>query len=226
MYGNKLKDKRNYDLAIFDMDGTILNSIEDLMNSLNYGLECCGLPMRTLEEVTRFVGNGSRRLMESGVPQGTPAEVIDRVHRIFKEHYAIHYNDTTKPYEGILQLLEDLQAAECKTAVLSNKMEDAVKKLEASHFEGLFDEARGERPGVARKPAPDGIEGILQDLGVVKERTVYIGDSEVDLETAHHAGVDCLIVGWGFRSPEFLKERGAKEVLESPSQILKRIVSQ
>ena len=119
-----------YELAIFDMDGTILDSIEDLKDSLNHALKRSGLPERSLKEVTAFVGDGIRKLMERGVPSGTPIEVIDQVHRDFLLHYEVHYDDKTKPYEGILELLQELKRAGCKTAVLSNKVDDAVKKLE------------------------------------------------------------------------------------------------
>ena len=199
-----------YDYAIFDLDGTILYTLEDLKNSLNYALESHGCPARTLEEVRRFVGNGVRKLVERGAPAGTDPAELDRLYETFHEHYKSHDLDTTRPYEGIPELLERLRKAGVRLAVVSNKVDYAVKALCERFFPGQFDVAIGETPDVAKKPAPDMVEKALAALGADKGRAVYIGDSEVDVQTARNAGLDEIIVTWGFRSREELAPYGPK----------------
>ena len=190
-----------YDAAIFDLDGTILYTLEDLKNSLNHALSSHGYPERSLEEVRRFVGNGVRRLVERGAPAGTDAAELDKLYETFHEHYKVHNQDNTRPYEGIPELLEELRAAGVRLAVVSNKVDYGVKALCARFYPGLFDAAIGETPEVAKKPAPDMVEKALEELGVEKDRAVYIGDSEVDIQTARNAGLDEIVVTWGFRTP-------------------------
>lgn len=157
-----------YELIIFDLDGTLLNTLKDLKDSLNYALEKSGYPTRSLEEVRSFVGNGIRKLMERGVPKGTPIPDIDTVHKDFTEHYAVHCADKTRPYDGIPELLHTLRAAGCKTAVVSNKADYAVQELCRQYFDGLFDFAVGERKNIVKKPAPDSIYEVLRRLQVKK----------------------------------------------------------
>lgn len=209
-----------YKLVLFDLDGTILNTLEDLADSLNYALGRSGFPRRSLDEVRRFVGNGIRLLIERGVPEGTGAEETDRVHADFTAHYLLHSSDKTRPYEGVTQLVEKLRGMGARTAVVSNKADAAVGPLCDRYFPGLFDLAVGERPGVKRKPAPDCVSAVLRELGVDRDRAVYIGDSEVDIETARNAGLDCVIVDWGFREADFLRERGAETIASTPEQVL------
>lgn len=208
-----------YMLAIFDLDGTILNTLEDLADSVNAALEQTGYPRRTIEEVRRFVGNGIRKLMERAVPQGTEKEDIDRVHREFTEYYKVHCTDKTRPYDGIWELLMTLREQGCKTAVVSNKADYGVQKLCSRYFEGLFDVAVGEREGILRKPAPDSVNEVLRKLQVRREDAVYIGDSDVDIETAQNAGMDHIIVNWGFRKEGFLREKGAVRIVSKPEEI-------
>ena len=209
-----------YKLLIFDLDGTLLDTLEDLKDSLNYALGKSGFPAHTYEEVRQFVGNGIRNLIERGVPVGTEAPVIDTVHKNFTEHYALHCADKTKPYDGILELLHTLRAAGCKTAVVSNKADYAVQELCHQYFDGLFDYAVGERQNIQRKPAPDSVNEVLRQLNIEKDFSVYIGDSEVDIETARNAGMNSIIVDWGFRDREFLKEKGAEIIISKPEDIL------
>lgn len=208
-----------YKLAIFDMDGTILNTIDDLAASLNAVLEKSGFPTRTMDEVIRFVGNGLRKLIERGVPEGSDSETVDRVLADFKAYYAVHCADCTAPYDGIIELLKNLRTNGCLTAVVSNKADDAVQELCKKYFDGLFDYAVGERSGILRKPAPDSVNEVLEKLNVSRENAVYIGDSDVDIMTARNAGMDSIIVEWGFRERDFLLKKGAKTIVSAAKEI-------
>lgn len=208
-----------YKLAVFDMDGTILDTLEDLKDSTNFALERCGYPTRSYDEVRRFVGNGIRKLIERAVPKGLTVEQIDRVHEVFTEHYKVHCADKTKAYDGIKPLLEKLRASGVKTAVVSNKADYGVQELCKEYFDGLFDYAVGEREGIRRKPAPDAVNEALRVLGIDKSEAVYIGDSDVDFETAKNAELPCISVLWGFRDEEFLREKGATLFVRDPAEI-------
>lgn len=208
-----------YKLAVFDMDGTILDTLEDLKDSTNFALEKCGYPTRSYDEVRRFVGNGIRKLIERAVPEGLTVEQIDRVHEVFTEHYKVHCADKTKAYDGIKPLLEKLRASGVKTAVVSNKADYGVQELCREYFDGLFDYAVGEREGIRRKPAPDAVNEALRVLGIDKSEAVYIGDSDVDFETAKNAELPCISVLWGFRDEEFLREKGATLFVRDPAEI-------
>ncbi len=208
-----------YKLAVFDMDGTILDTLEDLKDSTNFALEKCGYPTRSYDEVRRFVGNGIRKLIERAVPEGLTVEQIDRVHEVFTEHYKVHCADKTKAYDGIKPLLEKLRASGVKTAVVSNKADYGVQELCKEYFDGLFDYAVGEREGIRRKPAPDAVNEALRVLGIDKSEAVYIGDSDVDFETAKNAELPCISVLWGFRDEEFLREKGATLFVRDPAEI-------
>lgn len=208
-----------YQLAIFDLDGTILDTLDDLADSLNYALEKSGYPVRTRDEVRRFVGNGIRKLIERGVPSGTDAESVSRVHENFTAYYKVHCADKTKPYENIPELLKKLRENGVKTAVVSNKADYAVQDLCVQYFEGLFDAAVGEREGVRKKPAPDSVNAVLEKLGVNRENSVYIGDSDVDVETARNSGMNCIAVDWGFRDRDLLISSGAEIIVSEPLKI-------
>ncbi|MCI5622449.1 MULTISPECIES: HAD family hydrolase [Anaerostipes] len=213
-----------YKLAIFDMDGTILNTLEDLCDATNYALSQSDYPARTIDEVRRFVGNGIRKLIERAVPTGTEEPEIEKVHEDFTKYYKVHCADKTKPYDGIMKLLEKLRAAGCQTAVVSNKADYAVQELCEQYFQGMFDAAAGEKEGIAKKPAPDSVNAVMKKLGTTKEHAVYIGDSEVDIETAKNAGLDCIVVEWGFRDREYLEEKGGKTFVTRPEEIKERIL--
>lgn len=218
--------KHKYTLAIFDLDGTILNTLDDLAASVNAALAACALPPRTTDEVRSFVGNGIRKLIERSVPEGTDKGVADDVFAHFKEHYAVHCADRTAPYDGIIAVLEALRAEDIKTAVVSNKADFAVQELCSRYFEGLFDAAVGEREGIKIKPAPDSVNDVLGRLGESPENAVYIGDSDVDIQTARNACMDCISVSWGFRSEDFLRENGAERIAERPEVLFKMILSE
>lgn len=213
-----------YKLAVFDMDGTILDTLEDLKNSLNYALERFGYPARTLAEVRGFVGNGIRKLVERGVPADASTESTDRVFAEFSAHYALHCAENTRPYSGVTEVLRALRERGIKTAVVSNKADFAVRELCVQYFDGLFDAAVGEKAGVRKKPAPDSVNTVLAELGFDRRDCVYIGDSEVDLQTAQNSGMDCIAVSWGFREVDFLKNNGAKRIISEPSELLDEIL--
>ncbi len=210
-----------YKLAIFDMDGTILDTIQDLADTMNYTLEVSGYPLRTLQEVKCFVGNGIRNLIRRAVPETVREDEteIERLYGIFSVHYKEHCTDSTKPYEGICDLLARLKRAGVKTAVVSNKADFGVQKLCARYFEGLFDVAMGEQPGLAKKPAPDMVRQVLARLAVEPEEAVYIGDSEVDITTARNSAMDGIIVSWGFRDAAALREQGAEKIVSSVPEL-------
>ncbi len=207
-------------MLIFDMDGTILYTLEDLMNSTNYALLEYGYPVRTLDEVRQFVGNGIHKLVERAVPEGTPKDRIEDVFETLEKHYKIHCMDTTKPYDGIIDLLKKLREKGFQTAVVSNKVDFAVQDLVDDFFRGLFDIAIGEREGVRKKPAPDSVYEVMKAFHLAKEDVVYIGDSDVDFETAKNAGVDYILVEWGFRDRSFLESLGASVFAKKPEDIL------
>ena len=202
-----------YKIAIFDLDGTILNTIEDLADSLNYALAKNGYKERTVAETQSFVGNGLLMLVKRAIKPETSEEEAQKVLADLKAYYKIHCADKTKPYEGIPELLKDLKTADYLLAVVSNKADYAVQILCEQYFPGMFDLAVGERENVQRKPAPDSVNAVLAELGLKKEEAVYIGDSDVDIETAENAGTDSILVAWGFRGAEFLREKGAKNIV-------------
>ncbi len=209
-----------YKLVIFDMDGTILNTLTDIKNCINYALVQAGFPERSLEEVRKFVGNGLHKLVERAVPEGTDNAKIENVFSILLEYYKLHCSDNTKPYDGIPELIKELRVMGYKTAVVSNKADFAVKDLVDTFFEGLFDISVGDREGINKKPAPDSVYEVLRMLNIEKENAVYIGDSEVDVATASNAGIDSIIVEWGFRDREFLEKQGAKVFVNTTKQLI------
>lgn len=209
-----------YRLAIFDLDGTILDTLDDLTNSANHALSVMGMPLRTIDEIRSFVGNGIPNLMKLIVPYGTDEKTINEVHAEFTAHYKKHCADFTKPYEGIKELIEDLRYNGMMTAVVSNKADYAVKTLCEDYFKGLFDAAIGEQmPLYRKKPNPDLVYKVMKDLGVTADEAVYIGDSDVDIKTSKNAGIPCITVTWGFRDREFLLEQGAEIIAESMDEL-------
>ena len=209
-----------YDLIIFDMDGTILNTLEDLKNSLNYVLQQAGYQTRTLEEVRTFVGNGIRKTIERALPSDIEEEKVDELFSLFMDYYAIHNTDNTKPYNGVIELLKELKHLGYKTAVVSNKQDSAVKSLCKKFFTGLFDVEIGEKENIAKKPDPDEVNEVLKILNIDRTKSIYIGDSEVDIQTAQNSKMKSIIVDWGFRDRKFLYEHGAEVIVSNPSEIL------
>ena len=202
-----------YKIAIFDLDGTILNTIEDLADSLNYALAKNGYKERTVAETQSFVGNGLLMLVKRAIKPETSEEEAQKVLADLKAYYKIHCADKTKPYEGIPELLKDLKTADYLLAVVSNKADYAVQILCEQYFPGMFDLAVGERENVRRKPAPDSVNAVLAEFELNKADAVYIGDSDVDIETAENVGTDRILVAWGFRGADFLREKGAKNIV-------------
>lgn len=211
--------RNEYQLAIFDLDGTILDTLEDLADSTNYALRMNKLPPRTQDEIRSFVGNGIRKLIERAVPENTSLEVTNGVYECFKEYYEIHCKDKTRPYDGIVSVLMELRKRGVALAVLSNKADFAVQILCEEFFPGLFDVAAGAKEGIHKKPSPDGIYEILKKLLIDAKQAVYIGDSDVDIQTGKNAGMDVISVTWGFREESFLRENGAKNVLTKPEEL-------
>ena len=194
-----------YELVIFDLDGTLLNTLDDLAASANRALARAGFPARSTEQVRRFIGGGVSRLIHRAVPEGTPEIVCEAVLADFKRDYTENVNVHTRPYPGIAELLVRLRAAGVRTAVNSNKVDNATQLLCRAHFEGLLDMALGEVAGIPRKPAPDGARRIMEALNVAPDKALYVGDGDADLLTAQNAGIDCAWVSWGYRRREELE---------------------
>ena len=205
--------------VIFDLDGTLLDTLQDLADSANHALAASGFPRRTLEEVRQFVGNGVGMLIHRAVPEGTSPEAEAACLACFRAHYLTNMSHKTAPYPGILELLDRLAGAGKRLAVVSNKFDGAVKGLCRTYFGHRLAAAIGESEGVARKPAPDTVLRALAELGVSREGAVYVGDSDVDILTARNAGIPCLSVSWGFRDRDFLLAHGARIILDSPQAL-------
>lgn len=210
-----------YQAVLFDLDGTLLNTLEDLADSVNVILQAHGFPLRRKEEIRRFLGNGSEFLLRSALPKGTKEEVFAACLAEYQTYYKAHMEDKTMPYAGILPLLKKLKEGGFRIGVVSNKFDTAVRGLCERYFPGYIDAAAGEREseGVRRKPAPDMIFAAAERLGVRREDCIYLGDSEVDLQTARNAGMDCISVCWGFRDAAFLEQAGATCLVHTPREL-------
>ena len=208
-----------YKTYIFDLDGTLLSTLADLAASTNYALRTHHMPERSLDEVRRFVGNGVKKLMERAIPDGLNNPLFEETFATFRQHYMQHNLDTTQPYPGIMQLLEQLKAEDKNIAVVSNKFYAATRELCRHFFGDLVPVAIGEREDIRKKPAPDTVIEALRELGVDQEGAVYIGDSDVDIMTAKNSGMPCVSVLWGFRDKEFLLEHGATTLISKPEEM-------
>ncbi len=216
-----------YQLAIFDLDGTILSTLDDLADSTNFALKSHGYPPRTTDEVRGFVGSGIRMLISRAVPEGTAEAEIDLTVETFKAYYKTHCAIKTKPYDGICEMLTALRKAGCKTAVLSNKGDFAVQELCRQYFDGMLDYAAGEKEhlGIPKKPAPEAVFSILREMDIAAADSVYIGDSDVDIDTAKNAGLSCIIVDWGFRERDLLIAHGAERIVSTPEALQAAILA-
>lgn len=206
---------------IWDLDGTLLDTLEDLHGAVNHALRTYSMPERTLAEVRQFVGNGVRRLMQLSVPEGDANPQFEEVFAEFKSYYVDHCQEKTGLYDGIAEALQRLKAKGVRMAVVSNKLQAGVTELYNIYFSNTIEVAIGEQAGMNRKPAPDMVDKALEMLGVSKEDAVYVGDSDVDLATARNAGIPCISVLWGFRDHDFLVAHGATAFAETPEDICK-----
>lgn len=210
----------SYDVYVFDLDGTLLDTLRDLTASVNHALRWAGMPERTIEEVRWFVGNGVKKLMERAVPEGTDNPRFAEVYQEFRDHYLHHGLDTTEPYPGIMEMLRALKDEGKQIAVVSNKFYKATEELCSHFFAGLVDVAIGEREDIRKKPAPDTVEEALRKLKADSSHAVYVGDSDVDIQTAKNSGLPCISVLWGFRDKDFLLAHGATTFVASPHELL------
>lgn len=219
----KVTGKNPVKAVIFDLDGTLLDTLVDLKNAVNYALRTMGMPERTLDEVRRFVGNGVRLLMIRAVPDGEDNPEFEETFDVFKEYYGEHCTENTGAYQGIIPLLDELKTRGIKMAIVSNKIDFAVKELNDQYFSGYTSAAIGEMENVARKPAPDTALKAMRELGVTADECVYVGDSDVDIQTAKNAGIPCISVTWGFRDRDFLIKNGASCLIDKPEELLKYV---
>jgi len=218
--------KNNYTAYIFDLDGTLLDTLHDLATSTNYALSQYDMPQHSEDDVRRFVGNGVRKLMERAVPDGASNPHFEDVLMAFRQHYMLHSLDATQPYEGIPEMLHELQQRGCQLAVVSNKMMTATQELVAHFFPEIpIAIGENEAAGIRKKPAPDTVFEALRQLAPEESlrtslRPVYIGDSDVDIQTAINADMPCISVLWGFRDRDFLLQHGATTLISHPQELL------
>lgn len=208
-----------YNTVIYDLDGTLLYTLEDLMNSVNFALDHYGYPHRTLDEIRRFIGNGVAVLMKRSAPENCPEDELKIMLDIFRPHYLEHMYDTTGPYDGVINMMKEIHEAGYKTAIVSNKLDPAVKELDKMFFSGLTELAIG-APAHAKKPDPTSVLMCIDDLGSQVCEAIYIGDTDIDIETAHNAGLKCVGVSWGFRGRQFLEEHNCDYIIDTPDELL------
>ena len=208
-----------YKAVLFDMDGTVLDTLDDLTNAVNHTLAEYGMPLIDRRQAASYLGNGARYLLSKAVPADTPETLREEMLRSYQPWYDSHCAILTAPYPGILTLMRALRAAGIKQAVISNKQDSAVRQLAERHFPGLLETAVGESATVRRKPNPDAVLAALREMGVDKAEAIYVGDTEVDLRTAENAGLACAAVGWGFRTEEQLIDAGAGHIFRSAEEL-------
>ncbi len=208
-----------YKAVLFDMDGTVLDTLADLTTAVNHILGEYRMPLLDKRQVAAYLGNGAAYLMSRAVPADTPNELREEMLRAYQPWYDSHCAILTAPYPGILELMRALRAAGVKQAVISNKQDTAVKQLAEQHFPGLLETAVGESAAVRRKPNPDAVLAALREMGIKKQDAIYVGDTEVDLRTAENAGLACAVVGWGFRTGEELHDAGAGHIFQSAEEL-------
>lgn len=209
--------------VVFDLDGTLMDTLRDLAESTNYAMRQFGFPQHSMEAIRSFVGNGVRVLIGRALPQGEDNPLFEDVFRTFKEHYVAHCRDHSGLYPGIAEMLDTLRQKGYRLAVVSNKLQDGVTELQETYFSEWIRVAVGERPEVRRKPAPDMVFQAVDELGAELSETVYVGDSDVDIETARRCGIPCISVLWGFRDRSFLESCGATHFAATPQDIVSLI---
>lgn len=213
-----------YKAVIFDLDGTLLDTLDDLRNSVNFALREFSFPERSREEIRSFVGNGVIKLMERSTPDGTDPITQEKCFNAFRKHYLEHMSDNTSPYEGILSLLERLKSEGIATAVVSNKLHSAVVGLCEDYFPSLIDVPLGVAEEKERKPSPLNVYRAMEMLSSDKENTIYVGDSNVDVETAHNASLKCIGVTWGFRDRDNLIACSCDFIADNADEVLGLII--
>lgn len=209
-----------YNTIVFDLDGTLLYTLEDLLDGVNHTMTMFGYPARSLEEVRSFVGNGIGKLIERSVPDDVSKSQYEIVLAAFRNYYTKNCQNKTKPYDGIFEMLKELKQRNIKLAIVSNKNHKAVCELREKYFKDYIEVAIGDRTGYKRKPSPDSLHEALKCLGSKVEESVYVGDSDVDLETAKNAGIEHVLVTWGFRDKEYLVKKGGKNFIDEPMEII------
>lgn len=214
-----------YKAVLFDMDGTVLDTLDDLADSVNHSLKQFSLPEVSRFQVSQSLGNGAAYLIRQCLPKNTPDALFEQVLAFYKPWYAAHCRIKTKPYAGILPLMEELRAAGVRQAIISNKPDSAVQELAEAFFPGLMDVVIGESSAVRRKPSPDTVLAAAEKMGIAVPGCVYIGDTEVDVETSHNAGMDCIAVTWGFRTEEQLRAAGAAPIVHTPAELKEKLLS-
>ena len=212
----------NYNTYIFDLDGTLLDTLQDLANAVNHAMREMNYPERTVDEVRRFIGNGIRMLIKRAAPQDISVEDYEKTLAIFTAYYLDHIADFTKPYDGIAEVIETLKSKGCKVAVVSNKADEAAKKVVKDYFGDIFDMVVGKMDRFPSKPEPDSVLYVIETLGADKDKCIYSGDSEVDVQTAHNAGLPCVGVTWGNRDVSELIAAGAEYIAEKPNEIIEK----
>ena len=210
-------------MLIFDLDGTLLNTSYDLHASLNYALKAHNLPLKTLEETLTMLGNGIDILVAGAIKDGKNNPDFEKIYATFKSYYKDHINDYTKPYDGIIELLKTLKQKNIKMGIVSNKFDEGVKDLQKKYFNNLIDYAQGVSDTIKKKPCPDAVFELIKNSNATNETNIYIGDSEVDIETANNANIPCISVSWGFRSKDYLESINAQTIIDTPFDLLKHI---
>ena len=213
-----------YKAVLFDMDGTVLDTVGDLTDAINVSLEKFGFPARSQKEVKSFLGKGPAHFVNCAVPEGTDAATKQQVLAFYEPYYDSHCQIRTAPYPGIMDLLKTLKARGIRLAVISNKQEPAVKALAQQHFSGLLELAVGTSPRIRCKPDPSAVLAAMAELGVEKSETLYVGDMDVDLNTARNAGIDCVGVAWSFLGRKKLESLGAEHIVDNTEQLLEFIL--
>ena len=211
---------KKYRTILFDLDGTLLNTIEDLAASVNHVMRTYGQPEHSVDAVRQMVGNGVRTLMKRAIPEGEACPTFEEEVALQKEYYLTHCRVATEPFDGIIPLLQECKNRGIMTAVVSNKDHPAVRELCYYFFKDLITESVGNGEGRRVKPYPDSCYEAMMRLAADKAGTLYVGDSEVDAQTAANAGIDCVLVSWGFRSRDLLEQQGAVAVVDKPEELL------
>lgn len=210
-----------YKCVVFDLDGTLTNTLTDLKNSVNFALKNQGFPEKTLAEIRSFVGNGVRKLVERAVPFSADSETVEKVFADFRKHYAVHCLDTTAPYDGVVDVLRALKEVGVRTAIVSNKSHPEVQGIAERFFAGLIDKAVGVSDRIACKPAPDAVNFALSELKTDKKDCVLVGDSLVDMATAANSGLPFIAVTWGFVDKDVLIGKGASVTADDAAELSK-----